>query len=160
MSVNLALNQQIMRVTFFILFFSLFGLAEIRAQEFKKMRFNHNAFFVVDLKKSAPFYLNVLKLDSIPEPFHDGKHLWLSLGNGQTIHIIQGAEKSREYFQNNHVCLSTDNVLAFTKHLEKMNVPWVDVGGNVNKITTRVDGVQQVWLKDPDGYWVEVNNAK
>jgi lactoylglutathione lyase len=26
--------------------------------------------------------------------------------------------------------------------------------------TTRVDGVQQIWLQDPDGYWVEINDAK
>jgi lactoylglutathione lyase len=27
-------------------------------------------------------------------------------------------------------------------------------------MTNRVDGVHQVFLKDPDGYWIEVNDAK
>jgi lactoylglutathione lyase len=27
-------------------------------------------------------------------------------------------------------------------------------------ITTRVDGVKQIYFKDPDGYWIEINDAK
>ena len=139
---------------------SLSCLTTVRSQDFKKMRFNHEAILVVDLKQSTKFYMDVLKLDSIPEPFHDGKHLWLSVGNGGSVHVIEGADKAKEYFQNNHFCLSTDNVVAFTKHLELKKVAWYDAGGNLNKMTTRVDGVHQVWVKDPDGYWIEVNNAK
>ena len=51
-------------------------------------------------------------------------------------------------------------MIGFTKLLEKKAITWVDGKGNPNKITTRVDGVLQVFLKDPDGYWIEVNNAK
>ena len=32
--------------------------------------------------------------------------------------------------------------------------------GEAFKMTNRVDGVHQVFLKDPDGYWIEVNDAK
>jgi len=28
------------------------------------------------------------------------------------------------------------------------------------KVTNRVDGVHQIYLKDPDGYWLEINDAK
>ncbi len=149
-----------MKIIFSSLFVVLISTGSCLAQDFKKMRFNHMAFFVKDLKKSAIFYQDVLKLDTIPEPFHDGKHLWLSVGNGGSIHVIEGAAQPKEYFQNNHLCLSTDNVLAFTKVLEARKIGWVDAGGNTNKITTRVDGVLQIWVKDPDGYWIEINNAK
>jgi lactoylglutathione lyase len=66
-----------------------------------KMRINHLAIFVKDMKQSREFYTRVLGLDTIPEPFHDGKHAWLDLGFGTSLHIIQGANKSKEYFQNN-----------------------------------------------------------
>lgn len=124
------------------------------------MQIDHKAISVVDLKQTRNFYTNVLGLDTIAEPFKDGKHLWMSLGNGVALHIISGADKPKEYFQNDHLCLHTDNVVAFTRFLESKRINWYDVKGVMNKITTRTDSVQQVWVKDPDGYWIEVNNAK
>lgn len=122
--------------------------------------FNHVAIFVTDLKRTGEFYTEVIRLDTIPEPFHDGKHIWFDIGFGRQMHVIKGAEKEKEYFQNNHLCFNTPDVVGFTKILEKKSIPWVDAKGNPYKITTRVDGVLQVFLKDPDGYWIEVNNAK
>ena len=129
------------------------------AQGFKKMKVDHAAISVVDLKKSGDFYKKIIGLDSIDEPFKDGKHLWFSMGNGVQLHIISGAPKAKEYYQYNHICLGTDNVIAFTKLLDSKKIPWVDTQGVLNKITTRPDGVQQIWVKDPDGYWIEVNSA-
>ena len=131
-----------------------------KAQPKPKFTFNHVAIFVKDLKRTGEFYTEVIRLDTIPEPFHDGKHIWLDIGFGRQMHVIQGADKEKEYFQNNHICFNTADVLGFTKVLEKKSIPWVDGKGNPYKITTRVDGVLQVFLKDPDGYWIEVNNAK
>jgi lactoylglutathione lyase len=131
-----------------------------KAQPKPKFTFNHVAIFVKDLKRTGEFYTEVIRLDTIPEPFHDGKHIWLDIGFGRQMHVIQGADKEKDYFQNNHICFNTADVLGFTKVLEKKSIPWVDAKGNPYKITTRVDGVLQVFLKDPDGYWIEVNNAK
>ena len=36
---------------------------------------NHIAVYVKDLKKSADFYTRIIGLDTIPEPFHDGRPL-------------------------------------------------------------------------------------
>lgn len=130
------------------------------AQSKPKFTFNHVAIFVTDLKRTGEFYTEVIRLDTIAEPFHDGKHIWLDIGFGRQMHVIQGADKEKEYFQNNHICFNTPDVIGFTKVLEKKSIPWVDAKGNPFKITTRVDGVLQVFLKDPDGYWIEVNNAK
>jgi lactoylglutathione lyase len=129
------------------------------SQGFKKMQIDHEALSVVDLKKSRNFYVSILGLDSIAEPFKDGKHLWLSLGRGVQLHIISGAPKAKEYYQYNHLCLGTDNLESFTKQLAANKIGWVDTNGVANKTTTRPDGVHQVWLKDPDGYWIEVNDA-
>ena len=41
---------------------------------------NHIALYVTNLKTSTAFYQQIVQLDTIPEPFHDGKHTWFSIG--------------------------------------------------------------------------------
>jgi lactoylglutathione lyase len=130
------------------------------AQSKLPMRINHLAIYVKDIKQSRVFYTQVIGLDSIPEPFHDGLHLWLNMGGGASIHVIGGAPERKQYFLNNHLCLSTTNVEDFKKILEKRGIVWYNAAGEKGKTTTRVDGVQQIWLQDPDGYWLEINDAK
>jgi lactoylglutathione lyase len=125
-----------------------------------KAHINHTAIYVVDLKASMAFYQNIIGLDTIPEPFHDGKHAWFKTGPGISLHIIQGAEAKKEYYKNQHTCFSVASVDAFTKLLAAKNIPFEDVKGNKGAITNRVDGVKQLWLQDPDGYWIEINDAK
>lgn len=148
-----------MKSLFFFIPFLAISLT-LQAQSFKPPQFNHMAILVVDLKQSSAFYSDILKLDTIPEPFHDGKHTWFRLGSGTSLHVIQGAEKMENHNQGNHLSVSTDNITAFIKYLSEKKVPWTDASGTPNKTTTRPDGVQQVWLRDPDGYWIEVNNSK
>src|SRR5207244_1218862 len=118
----------------------------------------HLAIYVTDLKQSREFYTQVIGLDTIPEPFHDGKHTWLSMGMGTSLHIIAGSDKRKEYFQNNHLCLSIPNMDDFKKLLEQKKIVWFNAVGEKGKTTTRVDGIMQVWIQDPDGYWIEMNN--
>jgi lactoylglutathione lyase len=125
-----------------------------------KAKLNHTAIYVVDLKKSGDFYINVIGLDTIAEPFHDGKHIWLQTAPHIQMHIIQGAAEVKTYYKNQHSCFSVGSVAAFTKILTAKNIPFEDRDGSKNAITTRIDGVQQIWLQDPDGYWVEINDAK
>jgi lactoylglutathione lyase len=145
------------------IFLLLFLIAPfvLRAQTQKATgRINHLAIFVVNLEKSSQFYQNILGLDTVPEPFHDGKHSWLKIGPGATLHIIEGAPAKKDYYKNNHICFSVPSVESFVELLRKSNFTWEDVSGKKNAITTRVDGVKQIWFQDPDGYWLEVNDAK
>lgn len=134
----------------------------VLAQQQKKAKaqLNHTAIYVVDLKKSGDFYINAIGLDTIPEPFHDGKHIWLQTSPHTQMHIIQGAPEAKTYYKNQHTCFSVASVEAFTKTLLAKNILFEDLKGIKNSITTRVDGVKQIWLQDPDGYWVEINDAK
>lgn len=126
----------------------------------QKARINHVAIYVVNLEKSTRFYTEIVGLDTIPEPFRDGKHTWLSIGGGASLHIIQGAPLRKEYYKNQHTCFSVESVSAFTEKLKQKGIDFEDVNGKAGAITTRVDGVLQIWLRDPDGYWVEINDAK
>src|SRR5688572_19089645 len=123
-------------------------------------RMNHSAIFVVDIKASATFYQNVVGLDTIPEPFHDGKHVWLRTGPGMSLHIIEGAKEKKQYFKNQHTCFSVASVDDFVAVLKKNKIEFEDLTGNKNVFSKRVDGIKQLWMKDPDGYWVEINDAK
>jgi lactoylglutathione lyase len=44
--------------------------------------------------------------------------------------------------------------------LRKNSWTWEDLSGKKNAISSRVDGVKQIWFQDPDGYWIEINDAK
>jgi len=147
-----------MRFIFFLAF-SLLTIS-VTAQSKLPMRINHLAIYVKDIKQSRVFYTQVLGLDSIHEPFHDGLHLWLNMGGGASIHVIGGAPERKQYFLNNHLCLSTTSVEDFRKILEQRGILWYNAAGEKGKITTRVDGVKQIWIQDPDGYWLEINDAK
>lgn len=148
-----------MKYIYVVLILNCFCI-KIFSQSKPVFKINHAAVFVTDLKRSGEFYTQILNLDTIPEPFHDNRHIWLSIGNGVQLHIIQGADKEREHFQNTHLCFSTADVIAFSKKLDEKNINWFNAGGKPKVITNRIDGVHQVFLKDPDGYWIEVNDAK
>lgn len=121
---------------------------------------NHTAIYVKDVKASKAFYHTIIGLDTIAEPFHDGKHAWFRIAPGVAMHIIQGATEKKEYYKNQHTCFSVASVDAFAAMLKKNNIPWEDRDGARLAITTRVDGVKQLWLQDPDGYWIEINDAR
>ncbi|MBO9620136.1 MAG: VOC family protein [Niabella sp.] len=144
------------------LFFFLFSLSAmtLNAQENKNATVlaNHQAIYVVDLKKAANFYASIIGLQQVDEPFKIGKHAWFKTGPHTTLHIILGADKPREYFKNNHMCFSVRSLENFIAKLDQNHISYEDVKGQKSAITTRVDGVKQIWLQDPDNYWIEINN--
>jgi lactoylglutathione lyase len=123
-----------------------------------KTHINHTAIFVIDIAKSGDFYTHLIGLDTVPEPFHDGKHIWYKTAEHTMLHVIQGAEQKKEYYKNQHTCFTVPNFTSFIQKLNELKWSYEDVAGNKNKITTRVDGVHQIWLQDPDGYWLEIND--
>jgi lactoylglutathione lyase len=125
-----------------------------------KARLNHIAIYVNDLKKSSDFYSHIIGLDTIPEPFHDGKHTWFSVGDKSHLHVIQGAAAGLTYEKNNHLCFSVTTVENFISVLDKNNVEYENWPGQKKSIQVRPDGVKQIWFKDPDGHWIEINDAK
>jgi lactoylglutathione lyase len=121
---------------------------------------NHIAVYVADLGKATDFYKNVLGLQEIPEPFKDNRHTWFTLGAAGQLHLIQGAKTGNDHDKNEHLCFSVGSVEEFVKNLNSKKVPYEDWPGKANTITTRVDGVKQIYFKDPDGHWLEINDAK
>lgn len=123
---------------------------------------NHIAVHVVNLETSTHFYNNIIGLDIIPEPFHDGRHTWFSINEqaSASLHIIQGAAAISDHDKDSHLCFSVLSLDAFIDNLDKNNVAFENWEGEANSITVRPDGVKQIFFKDPDGYWLEINDAK
>jgi lactoylglutathione lyase len=138
----------------------LFTFSNCFAQTSNKPVLNHIAVHVNDLAKSTAFYQQIVGIDTIPEPFHDGKHTWLSLGNGSNLHLISGAALPTDHDKFNHICFSVPSLQAFIVKLQSNHIAFENWVGEKSGITLRVDAVQQIYFKDPDGYWIEVNDAK
>lgn len=121
-----------------------------------RIALNHIAVYVHDLRVSTDFYDSVIELKKIPEPFKDGLHTWYSIGTSQ-LHLIQGAEKNVARNKNDHLCFSVPSIEEFIVRLNKHKVKYSNWDGAENQVTTRVDGIKQIYFQDPDGHWIEIN---
>ncbi len=136
------------------------GTTTVTAQRQTQVRLNHLALYVQDLKTCRHFYEDIIGLDTIPEPFHDGKHTWFQVGPKSHLHLIEGAKAKISLDKNIHLCFSVLSVDQFVEVLKKHKVEFEDWYGSKGTITKRVDGVKQIYFKDPDGYWIEINDAR
>ncbi|MBI1343257.1 MAG: VOC family protein [Terrimonas sp.] len=142
-----------------LIFFFLF-LSAAQAQTDNKPSLNHIAHYITDLKVSTDFYQHIIGLDTIPEPFHDGRHTWFSIGYKSHLHLISGAAAKSLHDKNSHLCFTVPSVDAFVTVLNQHHVPFENWAGEKNTVTKRVDGVKQIYFQDPDGYWIEINDAR
>lgn len=144
--------------------FSIFALLLIfyaKAKSQKQMTaLNHIAIYIYDLKKSVPFYQKIIQLDTIPNPFNDGRHVFFKIGKHSQLHIVQGAGKITMHDKHDHICFSVKSLEAFITHLNKEGIIYEDYPGKKNTINIRPDGVRQIYFQDPDGYWIEINDDK
>jgi lactoylglutathione lyase len=136
------------------------GSAALHGAEPTMARINHIAFYVRDLKPSTDFYRDVLGLQTIPEPFNDGRHTWFLIGPKAHLHIISGATVSLPKEKNTHLCFSVASVDDFIPRLTDAKIPFESWTGEKSTVTVRPDGVKQIYFQDPDGYWLEINDAK
>jgi lactoylglutathione lyase len=139
---------------FLVLFISLQGRAQI------KPHFNHTTIYVTDLARGSEFYAKVILLDTIPEPFHDGRHTWFKMGEHNELHVVSGAKADIPHDVNIHLAFSVGSLPDFMKHLDQMGIKYGNYSGEEKKIALRPDQVQQIYFQDPDGYWIEVNNDR
>lgn len=120
--------------------------------------FNHIALSVKDLNTAAAFYKKVFQLPEITNRTANPNIRWISLNEGKELHLISNAEPVT-LNKSVHLAFSTANLEAFQKRLTELKIPFGDWSGKVNTVTTRADGVKQIYLQDPDGYWIEINDA-
>jgi len=121
--------------------------------------YDHSALAVSNLEVSANFYRSVLNLEEIATPGDNPILRWFSLGNNHQLHLIKSDDKDLKLNKSIHLSLHVDDFDALLKALKKKKIPYSSWLGENNEISTRPDGVHQVYIQDPDGYWIELNDA-
>ena len=145
------------KVCFTILLFSLASVFSVlKAQP----QFNHITVYVVDLKKSADFYKNALQLQEIAEPFHDNRHVWFKIGEHSQLHVVSGAKEVSPHDINIHLAFTVRSVENFSRHLDSLGIKYGNWAQSSKEPQLRPDGIKQIYLQDPDGYWIEINDDK
>jgi len=125
-----------------------------------KIKINHIAIHVASLERSKSFYQEVLGLRAIDEPFKDGLHAWYDIGGGASVHLIEELELTppEDISKTNHLCFSVEDMDAFIQNLKGKGCAFENWAGDQGEIHVRPDGILQIFFRDPDGYWLEVNN--
>jgi lactoylglutathione lyase len=123
------------------------------------LEFDHIAIHVADMQKSAGFYEEILGLERLLEPFHDGLHIWYRIGPHTSLHVIGCAAAASEHPIDCHFAFRVHSLDDFMLHLDAAHVAYRNFNGD-GRINVRRDGVRQIYFQDPDGYWIEVNEAK
>ncbi len=125
-----------------------------------KLTFDHYTIKVKDLENSASFYKNVLGLSEIENRTRKPYIRWFSIGNDTELHIVEGDTHGIKTNVGVHLALKLDDFDKFLSHLKSKNILLHNSKAIPGSITTRADGVRQVYFQDPDGYWIEVNEAE
>lgn len=151
-----------MRLQFFIALCGFLLTQENRAQQTsaemqETMVLDHVALQVADLQRSAVFYSEVLGLKEIANRTQQPGMRWFSLGQGRELHLISTVSDPLVHGKANHFALKARAFDALLERLKALNQPFADWEGNAQSAMKRADGVRQIYLKDPDGNWIEVN---
>jgi catechol 2,3-dioxygenase-like lactoylglutathione lyase family enzyme len=85
---------------------------------------------------------------------------WLSLGKGVALHLLGGRTAPVPDNRAVHLALTSANLEPILQRLKERRIAWSDFAGNQSAVgAVRTDGVRQIFFRDPDGYWIEVNDA-
>lgn len=121
----------------------------------------HVTLVVSDFRASEEFYKDVLGFEEIPTSWLPPNQMFLSLGDNLELHVgeVAGVEINPNSF--NHFAFSVEDLGAFLEHLDQQGVVYSSLGGaEAYEVVERPDGIRQTFFQDPDGYWVEVNDAR
>merc|ERR1712013_289192 len=131
---------------------------------------NHLAIIVSDVGRSAAFYSDVIGLQQIRRPDFDRHGAWFTMGNME-LHLIKGTPvvHSGNDLIVGHISIETFDIDRVPEILHRANVPFrqnVSVpkgkmaeGSGTNSSNTSGTAVKQYFLRDPDGYYIEICNC-
>jgi lactoylglutathione lyase len=121
------------------------------------LSYNHVGLAVKDLKTSVTFYREIIGLSPLDVPDNLlAVRRWFKIAPGQELHLLLGREnpvanndKNAAHFSLSIPTNSADEIEAF---LKEKNV--------VYHRQKRFDGAYQIYVTDPDGYVIELNEPK
>ena len=127
-------------------------------------RLDHVSLYVRDVERSRQFYAQALGMEEIARPgSFNFPGAWLKKGGailhligedtpGRVDHIYAGSYTQHELAlgRDTHVAFEVEDLEAAQQHLKTHNIEIV--GGP----KPRGDGVTQLYIRDPDGYIIEI----
>lgn len=116
------------------------------------LELNHVAIFVKDVEESVRFYQEVIGLEKIDRPAFDFPGAWFRIGQFQQLHLIGIRSNDIELNSNprgNHFALRVKSYMEVEDLLKSK-------GAEYQPPRKRPDGAVQIFLKDPDGYFIEL----
>jgi len=118
------------------------------------VKHNHVALHVKDIAASTKFYKEVLGLTPVAVPDSlKAIRSWFKLGTDQQIHLLAGRDFDVKNDRNgSHFALFVQSITAAETYLTQHKI-------NFHK-QVRFDGAVQIYLTDPDGYLIELNEIK
>ena len=125
------------------------------------LEFDHTTILVKNIETSAEFYKNILQLKELETPW--GFIEWgrfFEIGNHQQIHIAlvdHGEVKPNKWL---HIAFAVNDFDGYLKYLDENNIDYGNFKEESKEFQIRPDSVRQIYFQDPDGYWIEVNDAK
>lgn len=141
----------------YVLVLLFIGLSFHQGHAQSALSFDHEALLVKDLSRSVEFYTETLGLQEIENGTGLPHIRWFSLGGSESLHLIEDKNFSKENLIGIHFALRTENLDQLMATLKEQKVPFKNWQGAANTTNTRADGVRQIYLQDPDGYWIEIN---
>jgi lactoylglutathione lyase len=124
------------------------------------LKLDHMALSVKDLDRSVDFYTNVLKLSEITNLTRKEGIRWVSLGDGKELHLVSTIKGPVTINKVVHLAFKSANFDELILALKALNITYSDWPGKLDTITVRADGIKQIYIQDPDGYWIEINSAE
>ena len=121
-------------------------------------RIDHIALLVRDLDESARFYTEVIGIADVPNPMGGTTIRWFEIGNGQRIHMQAGDIAATHVEKQTHIALAAADFDAVLRRLREQGAAFSDMKGTPGAINVRPDGMRAVFLQDPNGYWLEIND--
>lgn len=121
---------------------------------------DHYAINVTDLDKSVAFYKEIFDLEEIKNGTGLDHIRWFRLGKDKELHIIEVKDLDKKLPKGVHLALRTRDFKSFRESITLKNIAYSDWPGKLNEISIRPDGIKQLYFQDPDGYWIEVNDAR
>lgn len=113
---------------------------------------DHFAIAVHDLSSSLNFYHDILGLGILPRPNFDFEGAWLDCGDGISLHLIEQVDTAPIFSGSRHLhfAFAVDDLMA-TKEI--LNGAGIVIAKDIKP---RPDGVLQMFIQDPDGYFLEL----
>ncbi len=140
-------------------FITTFGiLFSLKSQS--NLKFDHQALPVNNLKITGDFYRDILGFKDIPTLVGTkDTHRWLANYEGKEIHLIFSDEEIQKTPKQIHMAFSPVDFDEFIYHLKMNNVVFTNYKLEVGIVQVRKDEIKQLWLRDPQGYWIEINST-